>query len=132
NWLFQYYPAEGEAGGTQVVLEQPVVARRRRVADGPDRHQVRDAHRQRLVRETAVEDGRAIVPAALESGVRLPQRRFVQPPQELVHRAHHVGWELKVPRAKQMSHGRSSRKRFIRSRLPQATPIGRPPPTVLP
>ena len=35
---------------------------------------------------------------------------------------------MKVPRAKQMSAGRSSRKRFISSLRPQTTPIGRPPP----
>ena len=42
------------------------------------------------------------------------------------------GWELNVPRAKQMSAGLSSRNRFIRSARPHTTPIGRPPATVLP
>ena len=32
---------------------------------------------------------------------------------------------MNVPRAKQMSAGRSSRKRFIKSRRPQTTPIGK-------
>ena len=33
---------------------------------------------------------------------------------------------MNVPRAKQMSAGRSSRNRFIRSLRPQTTPIGQP------
>ena len=36
------------------------------------------------------------------------------------------GCELNVPRAKQMSAGRSSRKRFIRSWRPHTTPTGKP------
>ena len=42
------------------------------------------------------------------------------------------GCELNVPRAKQMSEGRSSRNRFISARRPHSTPFGRPPATVLP
>ena len=42
------------------------------------------------------------------------------------------GWELNVPRAKQMSAGRSSRKRFMKRARPHTTPTGKPPPSVLP
>jgi hypothetical protein len=49
-----------------------------------------------------------------------------------LHRAHHVGVRIEGA-ACEADVGRArSRKRFIRSRRPQTTPTGRPPPSVLP
>ena len=55
--------------------------------------------------ERRVELPGALVPPRVEVAVSLLDRRLVEVAQELVHRRHHDGCELNVPRAKQMSAG---------------------------
>ena len=90
-------PAQRQPFGAKVVLQHPVVARRPRVADGPDRGHVRHLHRQRFVAQVLVEPLRPAVPQLVEVAIkRLGLRRF-QVLQELVHRPHHHG--MRVERA---------------------------------
>src|SRR5579871_2046581 len=48
-------PAQRQAFGAQVILQHPVVARRPRVADRPDRGQVFHMHRQVSVTQTSIQ-----------------------------------------------------------------------------
>ena len=64
-------PAQRQAFGTEIVLQHPVIARGLAVADGPDGGHVRDAERQPLIGQAAVETPRTFVPERIEVLVQL-------------------------------------------------------------
>ena len=109
-------PAQGQPFGAQVELEHPVVARRLRVEERPDA--TRDsppapAGRRRAARvEIAARAGPRASSSprtcARISSLSSATRNSCIAPMT-------YGCELNVPRAKQTSAGRSSRKRFMRS-----------------
>ncbi len=72
-------------------MQHPVVARRLRVAHGPDRRHVRDLDRQPFRAQAAVEPLGARVPDLVEIDVMCTRLRRLEKLQELVHRRHHVG-----------------------------------------
>src|SRR5579883_1077928 len=60
-------PAQRQPLGAQVILQHPVVARRRGVVDHPDRREVGDLDRQPLGRQRRVERLRPAVPDVVEA-----------------------------------------------------------------
>src|SRR4029077_20416766 len=84
-------PAQRQALGMQVILQHPVVARRLRVADGPNRGHVCYLHRQVFAPQAIVEPLCPLVPDPIEVAVELARLWHVEMRQELVHGAHYVG-----------------------------------------
>ena len=126
-------PAQRQALGPQVILKHPVVARRLRVADGPDRGHVGDLDRQLFGAQALVEPLRPVVPGPIEVAVERLAVRRLQMAQEFVHRRHDVGMRIERAAGK-ADVGRAVVAKALHqvAARPQTTPIGSPPPSVLP
>src|ERR1700737_1604059 len=90
-------PAQRQALGMQVILQHPVVARRLRVTDGPNRGHVCYLHRQVFAPQAIVEPLCPLVPDPIEVAGKLTGLRHGERQQKLVHRSHHVGMGVEGP-----------------------------------
>jgi hypothetical protein len=98
-------PAQRQAFGTEIVLQHPVIARGLAVADGPDGGHVRDAERQPLIGQAAVETPRTFVQSASRFSYSFRISVAADGPALKVPRAIHVSPRKWVTRSTWQSWG---------------------------
>src|SRR5262249_16867823 len=72
----------------------PIITRRHRVADGPNRGHIGHLHGKTLVPQALVQSLRPLVPTSVEIAVKLAHLAGIEKLQELVHRTHNDGMRI--------------------------------------